>query len=94
LFGIDFVVLYKNKIMSVTEIQLFQILKAKLGEQEAEQLVSFVKAEVKSEFDNKREVLATKEDIANMQKTIYVVGLIQFLAIIGSVIGIVNFMMK
>ncbi|WP_316824981.1 hypothetical protein [Pedobacter miscanthi] len=80
--------------MSVTEIQLFQILKAKLGEQEAEQLVSFVKAEVKSEFDNKREVLATKEDIASMQKTIYVVGLIQFLAIIGSVIGIVNFMIK
>ncbi|MBB6239536.1 hypothetical protein HDC90_004189 [Pedobacter sp. AK013] len=80
--------------MSVTEIQLFQILKAKLGEQEAEQLVSFVKAEVKSEFDNKREILATKEDIANMQKTIYVVGLIQFLAIIGSVIGIVNFMIK
>jgi hypothetical protein len=80
--------------MSVTEIQLFQILKAKLGEQEAEQLVSFVKSEVKSEFDNKREILATKEDIANMQKTIYVVGLIQFLAIIGSVIGIVNFMIK
>ncbi|TCO30980.1 hypothetical protein EV200_101426 [Pedobacter psychrotolerans] len=76
--------------MSVTEIQLFQILKAKLGEHEAEQLVSFVKAEVKSEFNNKREILATKEDIANMQKTIYFVGLIQFLAIIGSVIGIVN----
>ncbi|GGE43126.1 hypothetical protein GCM10011413_06310 [Pedobacter psychrotolerans] len=90
MFGIDFVVLYKNKIMSVTEIQLFQILKAKLGEHEAEQLVSFVKAEVKSEFNNKREILATKEDIANMQKTIYFVGLIQFLAIIGSVIGIVN----
>jgi hypothetical protein len=80
--------------MSVTEIQLLQILKAKLGEQEAEQLVSFVKAGVKSEFDNKREILATKEDIASMQKTIYVVGLIQFLAIIGSVIGIVNFMIK
>lgn len=41
--------------MSVTEIQLFQLLKAKLGEQEAEQLVSFVKEEVRSEFDNKRE---------------------------------------
>jgi len=80
--------------VSVTEIQLFQILKAKLGEQEAEQLVSFVKAEVKSEFDNKREILATKSDIFNMQKTICVVGLIQFLAIIGSVIGIVNFMIK
>lgn len=53
-----------------------------------------LKAEVKSELDNKCEVLATKEDIANMQKTIYIVGLIQFLAIIGSVIGIVNFMIK
>ena len=80
--------------MNFTEMQRFQILKAKLGEEEARQLVSFVKAEVKSEFDNKREVLATKKDIANMQKTIYIVGLIQFLAIIGSVIGIVNFMMK
>ena len=64
------------------------------GEQEAEQLVSFVKTEVKSEVDNKREILATKSDIFNMQKTIYVVGLIQFLAVIGSVIGIVNFMIK
>jgi len=70
LFGIDFVVLYKNKIMSVTEIQLFQILKAKLGEQEAEQLVSFVKEEVKSEFDNKREILTTKEDLANSKAEI------------------------
>ncbi|MFW0716902.1 hypothetical protein [Pedobacter sp. N23S346] len=91
--------------MSVTEIQLFQILKAKLGEQEAEQLVSFVKEEVRSEFDNKRETLATKEDIANtkeyilqvkseLSKSIYLVGLIQFLAIVGAVIGIINFMMK
>jgi hypothetical protein len=46
------------------------------------------------EVDNKKEILATKEDISNMQKTIYVVGLIQFLAIIGSVVGIVNFMIK
>ncbi|WP_051666263.1 hypothetical protein [Pedobacter sp. R20-19] len=56
--------------MSVTEIQLFQILKAKLGEQEAEQLVSFVKEEVKSEFDNKREILTTKEDLANSKAEI------------------------
>ncbi len=91
--------------MSVTEIQLFQILKAKLGEKEAEQLVSFVKDEVKAEFENKRELLVTKEDIANtkeyilqvkseLSKSIYLVGLIQFLAIVGSVIGIINFMMK
>jgi hypothetical protein len=91
--------------MSVTEIQLFQILKSKLGEKEAEELVSFVKDEVKSEFENKRVIFATKEDIANtkeyilqlrseLSKSIYLVGLIQFLAIAGAVIGIINFMLK
>lgn len=84
--------------MSVSEIQLYQILKNKLGEKEAEELVSFVKAEVKSEYDNKREILATKEDLANIRadlmKSIYIVGLIQFLAIVGSVLAIFNFMIK
>lgn len=80
--------------MSVTEIQLFQILRNKLGEKEAQTLVTFVKEEVKAEFDNRREVLATKEDIVNMHKSIYVVGLVQFLAIVGSVLLIVNFMLK
>ncbi|QPH39196.1 hypothetical protein [Pedobacter endophyticus] len=56
--------------MIVTEIQLFQILKAKLGEKEAEQLVAFVKEEVKTEFDNKREILATKDDIANTNQAL------------------------
>ncbi|SDE45008.1 hypothetical protein [Pedobacter soli] len=73
--------------MSITEIQLFQI------------------RQVKAEFENKREILATKEDIANtkeyilqvkseLSKSIYLVGLVQFLAIVGAVIGIINFMLK
>ncbi|MDF3079107.1 MAG: hypothetical protein K0S09_2996 [Sphingobacteriaceae bacterium] len=84
--------------MSVSEIQLFQILKNKLGEKEAEELVSFVKTEVKTEFDNRREILATKEDLANVRgdlmRSIYIVGLVQFLAIVGSVLVIFNFMLK
>ena len=84
--------------MSVSEIQLYQILKNKLGEKEAEELVSFVKAEVQLEFDTKREILATKADLANVRadlmKSIYMVGLIQFLAIVGSVLAIFNFMLK
>ena len=54
--------------MSVTEIQLFQILKAKLGEQEAEQLVSFISSEVKTELANKKDILATKADIADTKE--------------------------
>ena len=33
-------------------------------------MVSFLKAEVKSEFDNKKEILATKEDIANTKEAL------------------------
>ncbi|MGB4775259.1 MAG: hypothetical protein WBP45_08805 [Daejeonella sp.] len=84
--------------MSVSEIQLFQILKNKLGEREAEDLISFVKTEVKTEFENRKEILATKEDLANVKadliKSIYIVGLVQFLAIVGSVLVILNFMLK
>ncbi|MCZ4222031.1 hypothetical protein [Pedobacter rhodius] len=56
--------------MSVTDIQLFQILKMKHGGKEAEALVSFVKEEVSTELDNKREILATKEDISNTKEYI------------------------
>ncbi len=49
---------------------------------------------MKAEFENRREVLATKEDITNVHKSIYVVGLVQFLAIVASVLMIVNFMLK
>lgn len=91
--------------MSVSEIQLYNILRNKLGEKEAQTLVSFVKKEVKAEFVNKKEMLAGKEDIyllkedlvkmkAELLRTVYVVGLVQFLAIIGSVLLIVNFMLK
>lgn len=91
--------------MSVSEIQLYNILKNKLGEKEAQTLVSFVEKQVKAEFDTKKETLATKEDIyllkeemakmkAELLRTVYIVGLVQFLAIVGSVLLIVNFMLK
>ena len=91
--------------MSVTEIQLFQILKNKLGEKEAQTLVTFVKKEVRAEFDGHRDSLATKEDIflvredmaklrSELTKSIYTMGLVQFLAIVGSVLMIFTFMLK
>ena len=84
--------------MSVSEIRLYQILKERLGEKEAEELVFFVSSEVKNEFDSRKEIFATKEDLGTVKfelmKSIYFVGLIQFLAITGAVIGIINFMIK
>lgn len=50
--------------MSINEIQLFQILKQKLGEEEAQSSVEFVEQKVEKEFDRKKDSLATKEDVA------------------------------
>lgn len=84
--------------MSVSEIQLFQILKNKLGEKEAEELVLFVKNEVSDEFASKRDFFASKEDLANVKaeltKSIYFVGLTQFFALVGSMLLIINYMLK
>lgn len=55
--------------------------------------------------DELYKVFATKEDISKLDlkiaktksdliKSIYIVGLIQFIAIVGSVIGIISFMMR
>ncbi len=48
-----------------TDIQLFRILKERLGEKEAESLVDFVDAKLKENNDVNSKILATKEDLAN-----------------------------
>lgn len=50
--------------MQVSEIQLFQMLREKIGEKEAQSLVEYVETKIEKEFDGKRDVLATKEDLA------------------------------
>jgi hypothetical protein len=47
-----------------SEIELFQILKGKLGEKEAEAIVSFVDQKLKQSNDQNLKALATKEDLA------------------------------
>ena len=54
-------------VITTTDIQLFQILRQKIGEQEAEALVSFVDSIIKDNNDTNLRVLATKEDIAKSE---------------------------
>ncbi|MEO8860194.1 MAG: hypothetical protein ABI358_02155 [Ginsengibacter sp.] len=80
--------------MSISEIQLYNALKTKLGDSEAQQLVDFVKSEVTSEFNSRKDSFLVKEDKIDIMRSIYLVGVVQFLAIIGSVLAILNFMLK
>lgn len=49
--------------MVVSEITLYNVLKAKLGDNEAQTVVEGIKTEVKNQFDERKGLLATKEDI-------------------------------
>ncbi len=53
--------------MVVSEITLYNVLKAKLGEAEAQTVVEGIKQEVRNEFDSKKDTLASKEDILNLK---------------------------
>lgn len=60
-------------MMVVSEITLFNTLKAKLGEHEAQTVVEGIKQAVKDEFDNKKNVLATKTDVEKIKTELPVV---------------------
>lgn len=53
--------------MLVSDIQLFQILKQRLGEKEAEALVEFVDHKLKETNEVNLKILATKEDILKLE---------------------------
>jgi hypothetical protein len=53
--------------ISMTEIELYEILKSKVGDKEAKALVEYVEATVEQKLEEKKDVLATKQDIANLE---------------------------
>ncbi len=53
--------------MHVAEIELYEILKSKLGDKEAKTLVEYIEAKVEKKFEEKKDLLATKEDINNLR---------------------------
>ncbi len=54
-------------IMIVSEITLYNVLKAKLGESEAQTVVEGIKQEVKNQVEEQKDVLATKQDILRIE---------------------------
>lgn len=53
--------------MHVAEIELYEILKSKLGEKEAKVLVEYIEDKIDKRLDEKKDILASKQDIANLE---------------------------
>lgn len=80
-------------------LKLFEISQEFIKDKaKAKEFVSKIEQTIDDKFNDKKDSLVSKEDLAktesNLLKTIYIVGLVQFLAIVGSVLAIINFMLK
>ncbi len=56
--------------ININEIQLFNLLKVKIGEKEAEALFEFVKTSSSEEFKHNIDILATPEFVKDEIKTV------------------------
>lgn len=84
--------------LKITDIQLFNTLKKKLGEQEAEELVSFVKASVHAEVNDQVPNIATKDfveaKISEAEFQIILWAFIFWVTQLGAVFTFLKFFIK
>lgn len=91
--------------MSVTEVQLYKSLKDKLGDEQAQELVNYIKSAINNEFMECKQVFMVKEDKVDLirsmkedkitlMRAIYMMGVMQFLAIVAAMLGIISFVLK
>ncbi len=55
-------------VMTISEIQLYELLASKIGRTEAQGLVEFVEARTDKKIDEKTNMLATKHDIFEIKQ--------------------------
>jgi len=60
--------------LNISDIRLYNLLKSKYCEKEAEEFVSLIKEEVNTVFESKKDSLATKQDIARLALKIEQMG--------------------
>ncbi|WP_353686706.1 hypothetical protein [Thermodesulfovibrio sp. 3462-1] len=53
--------------MPVTEIEIYDALRNKIGEESAKTLLEFIDLRVEKEFERKKDLLATKQDIVELR---------------------------
>lgn len=82
--------------MSAIELKAYEILKNKLGEQEAATLIEYFETKAEEKYKERKDVFSTKEDIALLEarltQRIYTANVIQFIATVASILAIVRFM--
>jgi len=58
--------------MSALELQVYEILKAKLGEQEASKVIEYFDAKAEEKINSKKDIFLTKDDKVDLIKWMFV----------------------
>jgi hypothetical protein len=74
--------------MSTTELQVYELLKKRFSEEEARIVLQYIEEKGEEKINQKKDVFLTKDDKVDIMRSIYLVGIVQFLAIVGSVLAI------
>lgn len=84
--------------MVVSEIKMYELLKNRIGEKEAETFVQILEEKMERKIDQRKNELVTKNDVAGLRaellRTIYFTSLGQLLAIVGSVESLILMLKK
>lgn len=76
---------------AISTIEMYNILKGKLGENEAKAQTEYVESKVERTFDKEKDVLSTKEDLANVKSDIIKWMYLFWIGQIAVTLGIVYF---
>ncbi len=80
--------------MSSIELQVYELLKKRFSEEEARIVLQYIEEKGEEKINQKKDVFLTKDDKVDIMRSIYLVGIVQFLAIVGSVLAILSFSNK
>jgi hypothetical protein len=56
--------------LQISEIQLYNILREKIGDQQAQTLTDYVESRIDREFEKNKSVLSTKSDILELKNVL------------------------
>ena len=74
--------------MSALELKVYEIFKNKLGEKEAEIVIEYFESKAEDKYQQKKDVIATKEDLANVKADMIKWFFAFFMALALMIIGL------
>jgi hypothetical protein len=76
--------------MSTLELKVYEIFKSKLGEKEAETLIEYFDSKSEKKIAEKKDLFATKEDLANLKAELIKWMFIFWIGQLGALVAIIK----